>query len=89
MYIKAYFLYQRNTTKLTNSEKNRMVVMIVNSKIKHQSETMLEVIRYQVLDFILYIITAYMRKYSIHATSARGTSKIHYTSLEEVSKNLL
>ena len=47
-----------------------MNIMIVNSKIKHQSETVSEVIIYLVLDFILYFVTAYMRKYPIYVTSA-------------------
>ena len=61
----AYFLSHSSTTKLTNSEK-RMKIMIVNSKIKHKSKTILRVIRNLVLGFILYYVTASMRKYPIH-----------------------
>ena len=49
-------------------------MMIVNSKIKHKSKTMLGVIRNLVLDFILYFVTVYMRKCHIHITSAQGTA---------------
>ena len=42
---------------------------------------MLGVIRNVVLHFILYFVPVYIRKYSMHVTSAHGT-----TSLEEVSK---
>ena len=49
--------------------------MIVNSKIKHKSKTILGVTRYLILDFILFFDTAYMRKYPIHATSAQGTTQ--------------
>ena len=49
--------------------------MIVNSKIKYKSNTMLGVIRNLVLDFILYFVTAYMRKCPIHVTSAQGTTQ--------------
>ena len=46
-----------------------MNVMIVNSKIKQKSKTILGVIRNLVLDFILYFVTAYyMRKCPIHIT---------------------
>ena len=37
-----------------------MKIMIVNSKIKQNSKTMLRVIRNLVLDFILYFVTAYI-----------------------------
>ena len=47
--------------------------MIVNSKIKYKSNTMLGVIRNLVLDFILYFVTTYMRKYPIHVRSAQAT----------------
>ena len=40
-----------------------------------------------ILDFILFFVTALMKKYTIHATSAQGATQINYTSLEEVSKN--
>ena len=49
--------------------------MIVNSKIKYKSNTMLRVIRNLVLDFILYFVTAYMRKYPVHVTSGQGTAQ--------------
>ena len=49
--------------------------MIVNSKIKHKSKTILGVTRYLILDFILFFDTAYMRKYPIHVTSAQGTTQ--------------
>ena len=38
-------------------QKNRMKIMIVNSKIKQKSETILGMIRNLVLDFILYFVT--------------------------------
>ena len=47
--------------------------MIVNSKIKNESKTMLGVIRNLALDFILYFVTAFMRKCPIHVTSAQST----------------
>ena len=46
--------------------------MIVNSKIKQKSKTILVRIRNLVLDFTLYFVTAYMRKYPIHVTWAQG-----------------
>ena len=52
-----------------------MKIMIVNSKIKRKSKTILGVIRNLVLDFILYFVTAYMRKYPIYVTSAQGTTQ--------------
>ena len=52
-----------------------MKIMIVNSKIKHKSKTILGVIRNLVLDFILYFVTAYMRKYPIHVTSRQSTTQ--------------
>ena len=48
-----------------------MKIMIVNSQIKHKSKTMLGVIRNLVLDFIIYFVTAYMRKYPIYLISAQ------------------
>ena len=71
MYIKAYFLNQSNI--LSKSEKR--MKMTVNSKIKHKSKTMLGVIKNLVLDFVLYFVTAYMRKYPILVTSAPGTTQ--------------
>ena len=47
-----------------------MKIMIINSKVKHQSKTMLGVIKNLVLDFILYFVTGNMRKYPIHVTLA-------------------
>ena len=49
--------------------------MIVNFKMKHKSKTILGVIKNLVLDFILYFVTAYMRKYPVHVTSAQGTTQ--------------
>ena len=51
--------------------------MIVNSKIKHKSKTMLGVIRNLVLDFILYFVT----KYPIFVTSAQGTTSEEVKSI--------
>ena len=48
-----------------------MKIIIVNSKIKNKSETILGVIKNLLLDFILYFVNAYMRKYPIHVTSAK------------------
>ena len=81
MDIKAYFLNQCNTTKLTNL-KNGLKIMIVDPKVIHESKTMLGVIGNLVLDFILYFVNTYMRKCPIHLTSAQCTTQIHYTSLE-------
>ena len=63
--------------------------MIVNSKIKQKSKAILRVIRSLLLDSILYFVTAYMRKYPIHVTSAKGTKRdilCIYASLDEISK---
>ena len=59
--------------------------MIINSKIKHKSKTMLGVIRYLALDFILcylnlsdfiVVLSLLLDPWkSVHATSARGTSQ--------------
>ena len=46
--------------------------MIVNSKIKYKSNTMLN---FTILDFILYFVTVYMNKCSVPATSAQGTTQ--------------
>ena len=64
-----------------------MNIMNVNSKIKHKFKTILGVIRNLVLDFILFFVTAYMRKYPIHCNISTGynTNKMHYISLEEAS----
>ena len=47
---------------------------------------MLGVIRILVLDFILYFVIAYVKKYPIHANQHRVQHIISYTSLEELSK---
>ena len=52
--------------------------MIVNSKIKYKSNTMLGVIRNLVLDFILYFVTGYMRKCPIHVTAQGATQNTLY-----------
>ena len=52
-----------------------MKIVIVNSKIKHISKTLLGVIRNLVLDFILYFFTAYTRNYFILVTSTLGTTQ--------------
>ena len=44
-------------------------------------------IRNLILDFILYFVTAYIKEYPTHVTSAQGIAQ--NTSLEEVSKNIL
>ena len=62
--------------------------MIVNSKIKQKSKTILGRIRNLVLDFILYFVTAYIiwesTLYMYH--EHRVKHQIYYASLEEVSK---
>ena len=63
-----------------------MKVMIVNSKIKHKLETILGVSRNLVLYLILYFVTAYMRKYPIHVSSAQGTTQNTLYITWEVSK---
>ena len=50
-----------------------MKIMTVNSKIKQKCKTMLGMNRNRILDFILYFVTTYMRKYPTHVTSAQGT----------------
>ena len=67
MYIKAYFLNQCSTAKLTNSEKKNENYDC-KSKIKHKFERILGVIRNLGLDFILFFVTAYMRKYPTYLT---------------------
>ena len=49
--------------------------MIVNVKIKQKCKAMLGVIRNLILDFILYFVTAYMKKYSIHVTPEQGAAQ--------------
>ena len=56
-------------------QKNRIKIMILNSKIKYKSNTMLGAIRSQVHDFIIYFVIAYMRKCPIHVTSGQGTTQ--------------
>ena len=55
-----------------------MKIMILNSKIKHKSKTVLEVIRNLVLDFILFVVTAYMRKCPMHITAQDTTQNTLY-----------
>ena len=65
--------------------------MIVNSKIKQKSKTILGVIRNLVLNFILYFVTAYIlwesTLYMSHEHSVKH--QIHYESLEDVSEKIL
>ena len=49
--------------------------MILNSKMKYKSNTMLGVMKNLVLDFILYFVTACMRKCPIHVTSAYNAAQ--------------
>ena len=44
--------------------------VLANSKMKHKSTVMLEVIRYLVLDFLLYFVTI-SKKYPLHATQVQ------------------
>ena len=69
------FLNRCNTKKPSLIQKNRIKLMIGNSKIKYKSNTMLGVIRNLVLDFILYFVTACMRKCPINVTSAQCTTQ--------------
>ena len=55
-----------------------MKIMIVNYKIKHKFKAMLVVIKNLVFDYILYFVTAYMRKYSIHVTAQSRVQNIIY-----------
>ena len=59
------------------SENNFRVnhVMIVNYKTNYKCKTMLEVIRNLVLDFIVYFVISYMRKYTIHITLVQGATQ--------------
>ena len=53
-----------------------MKIRSVNSKTKHKCKTMLGVIRNLILDFILYIVTAYLSKYPMcRVTSAQATAQ--------------
>ena len=67
-----------------------MKIMIVNSKIKQKSKTILGVIGNLVLDFILYFVTAYITLEStLHMQHEhRVKHQICYASLEEVSKKI-
>ena len=49
--------------------------MIVNSKIKYKSKTVLGMIRNLVLDFTLYFVNVNIRKYPIHVISAQGSTQ--------------
>ena len=49
--------------------------IIINSKIKPKSKTMLGVTTNLVLDFIIRVVTTYMRKYRIDVTSIQGTTQ--------------
>ena len=64
MYIKAYFLNNCSTTKLS------LQIKTVNSQIKHKLKTISDVIRNLVLDFV----TAPVRKYPMHVR-AQGTTQ--------------
>ena len=55
-----------------------MKIMTVNSKIKHKYKTMFRVKRNLVLDFILYFVTANMRKYPTHVTAQDETQNTLY-----------
>ena len=52
-----------------------MKIMTVNCNVKHKSKIMLIVIRNLVFDFIFYFVTAFIKKYPIHLTSAEGTTQ--------------
>ena len=52
-------------------QKNGINIMVLNSKIKHKLKTVLGVIRNLVLEFILYSVNSYMKKYPIHVTLAQ------------------
>ena len=53
-----------------------MKIRSVNSKTKHKCKKILGVIRNLILDFILYIVTAYLRKYPMcRVTSAQATAQ--------------
>ena len=44
-------------SKVDKFRKREYKIMVANSEMKHESETMLEVIRGPVLDFVLYFVT--------------------------------
>ena len=52
-----------------------MKTMILISKIKHKTETILGGIRNLALDFILYFVTASMKKCHINVISAQGITQ--------------
>ena len=64
-----------------------MIIMTVNSKTKHKFKIMLGVIRTLVLDFIIYFVIAYMRKYPVHVTSALDATQ-NTLYLKKKVKNL-
>ena len=64
-----------------------MTIMTVNSKTKHKFKIMLGVIRTLVLDFIIYFVTAYMRKYPVHVTPALDATQ-NTLYLKKKVKNL-
>ena len=65
-----------------------MKIMIVNYQIKHKFKAMLVVIKNLVFDYILYFVTAYMRKYSIHVTGqSRVQNIIYITWRSKLKKN--
>ena len=49
--------------------------MIVNSEIRHKYKTILGVINNLVLDFTIYFVTAYIRKYPINVTAAQSATQ--------------
>ena len=50
--------------------------MMVNSKIKHKSKAILGGSdRNLVLDFIIFFVTAYMRKYATHVILVQGATQ--------------
>ena len=51
-------------------QENRINTMVANAGMKHESETLLEVIRSLALDFVLYCMT----KYSLYVISAQSTT---------------
>ena len=60
--------------------------MIINSKIKYKSDTMLGVIRNLVPGFILYLLLPIWESALYMKHQRRGQHKTHYTSLKEVNK---
>ena len=74
-YISRPIFYIIATQQSLPNQKKGMKTMIVNSKIKHKSKTMLGIIRNLVFDFILYFVAASIRKYLIYLTSAQGVTQ--------------